>query len=113
MQISDKDMAAIVADATSNLKTKLSAELSNRLEYQVLNAAQDQVAEYVRAWVAENILPDIGAVLTESKEGLVSTALAVGEGLTKSISEMMVEAVTKNLENSYHRNKVFEALFRS
>lgn len=111
MQLSEQDIQGIVSDATAKLKADLAANLTQKLDCVVTAEASEAVRKHVQQWVAENVIPDVTAILTEGKASLVNAATKSAEAMCDALAQSMKDTLAKKLEQSWDRKKVFEAMF--
>ncbi len=76
------------------------------------NKMSQIIAETVSTFMKEQIIPEIQLALIESKNGLISTVPIFAEEVTKLIADAMIKDLKKHLENSWERQKIFEAMFK-
>lgn len=107
----DQVEAALQASLPSIVEG-LKKEITQTVSWEVKNQVTKQVVETVKDWVQVEIIPEIHRILTEEKEGLITLAPSIGKEIITSLSVSLQETLTKKLEQSWERQKIFEALFK-
>ncbi|HUV62932.1 MAG TPA: hypothetical protein VMW24_03485, partial [Sedimentisphaerales bacterium] len=102
----------MLEDAMPGIVESFKRELKEKVDYQVQQRAFEVVQGYVVEWVQENVLPEIGKHLAESKDGIVKTGCDLAVASCEELSRLMVGDLKKNLEHSWNRTKIFEAMFK-
>lgn len=111
MELSKEDVQEIITDVTTNLKSEVVRDLTKTLNWEVSQESRKMVVEHVHEWVKENVLPDVTAILIEGKASLVNAAAQASENMCDALSDSLVAALKENLEKSWNRKKLFEAMF--
>lgn len=91
----------------------LKQQLSQSITYEMREAFTKNIREHVTVWMQENVLPEITAQLVESKDGLIAVGVDLGQGLNKLMVDALLEDFKKNLESSYKRKTIYEAMFKN
>ena len=99
-----------VKDVLPDVLAGLKKQVTEQALYQAQQAMTAAVNKSVTEWVIENLVPEIHASLTESKDGLIAFAPRMAESVTMALSDAIVETLKKKLENQWERKKIFEAL---
>jgi hypothetical protein len=107
------DVQKLLEDSLPSMMEGFRAEIKSSVNWQVKDTVGKLVTDHVIEWVSANVLPEITAALVESKESIVSTGAALGPQVVTILTEGLLENLKKNLENSWKRDKVMEALFKS
>ncbi len=100
-----------VAEAMPNVLAGLKREISERAINQARDAALEAIRKAVTEWVTAEIVPELQKALIEGKQGLIATVPAMTQAITEQLSAALKDSLTKRLENSWERQKVFKALF--
>jgi len=87
-------------------------EIANNISYEVKSAASRVIIEETTKWVKENIIPEVVKSLVESKEGLIAVGAKLAPQMVESLVEGALKDFKKNIESSYSRNKIMEAMFK-
>lgn len=94
------------------LVEQLKTDLMNSISWQAKETVTNVLGAEIKAWCAENLIPEIRALLTESKEGLVASIVPATEQMAAALGKAMAETMLKNLDaGSYKRDDIFKALF--
>lgn len=88
----------------------LKTELAKGISYEARQKCADMVRRHVEEWVVENILPEVTASMIESKDGLISVAVGLAPTVVDEIQKAVIVSVKNNLETSYKRKQIFDAL---
>ena len=103
-----------INEAVKDVLPNVLAGLKKQVTEQALYAAQQtmvtEVNKAVTSWVIENLVPEIHASLAQSKDGLIAAVPRMAEGITAALSESLLSTLTKKLENTWERKKIFGAL---
>jgi hypothetical protein len=99
-----------VKGAMPDIMAGLRKEIAENAIYHAKQAAFDSVQKAVNAWITENLVPEIIATLAGSKDGLLAMAPQLAQGITGAMIAAFTDSVTKKLESSWERKKIFEAL---
>ena len=103
-----------INEAVKDVLPNVLAGLKKQVTEQALYAAQQtmvtEVNKAVTSWVIESLVPEIHASLAQSKDGLIAAVPRMAEGITAALSESLLSTLTKKLENTWERKKIFEAL---
>lgn len=111
MQLTDEQVAQILEEAKPRLVEGLIEDVRSSMRFGVNDVIQKEILDCVRAFVKENILPDLIDALTENKEGILSVAPKLAEESVVAIATSLTTALGKQLENSWGRKKILEALY--
>lgn len=112
MNLTKEQIDSVVASAMPDMLTALRNEFKEQALYTARSALNEEVHKAVREWVLAEIIPEIRTALAESKAGIVATVPQLAETLVTVLSGALAEQLKKNLEQSYNRNKIMEALFK-
>lgn len=99
---------AAIPDIVEALKN----ELVQGISYQVKQEIQQQVITTVRDWYQADMVEDVRTILVDSKLGMLGSIVPFAEQLQKQLLEGMLTDLTKNLGQTYSRNKIMESLFK-
>lgn len=88
----------------------LRREIEDRLVREAIHTASVAVNTQVTEWVKENLIPEVLMALTESKDGLITAAPVMAQTMVQALNASLQETITKKLESSWERKKIFEAL---
>ena len=112
MEITQEMIEQATQGAVKSVREQLVRDLTTAIDYDIRHAIAEQISAHVSTWIAENILPDITAGLVEGKPGLVALGSEITHTVMQKLTERMVEDVTKTIDQSWTRRKIYEALFR-
>lgn len=104
----EEAVKGMVPDIMKGLKK----ELTYHAEQHAYRIIKELTQEVVTQWMNEEVIPAMKKELVESKDGIISVAPRFAKVMTDTLVEGMVEDLKKNLEQSWTRNKIFEALFK-
>lgn len=110
MKLDEQTINEIVSNLKPSIMEGVKNELQSSISHQVKQTILNQIGEYCKTWVQENIIPEIEKELIESKDGLIKIGTSVSEEITEEIAISMAATIKKKLENSWDRKKIFEAL---
>lgn len=99
-----------VTGAMPDILAGLRKEIAETAIYQAKQTAQQAVGKAVSDWIIENLVPEVIKTLADNKDGLVALAPTLAQNMTAAMSEAFTASITKKLESSYERKKIFEAL---
>jgi len=88
----------------------LKEELKRGIDWQVKDAAMNEIKGYVVEWVKENIIPAIGDELLGMKGELIEAGKHTAGIIADSLAEEVRKTVHDKLEHSWDRKKIFAAL---
>lgn len=111
-QTTKDQVEAALQAALPSIVEGLKKEITQTVSWEVKNSVTKQVVDTVTSWVQAEIVPEIHRILTEEKEGLISLAPTIGKEVVTQLSTALQEQLTKKLEQSWDRQKIFEALFK-
>lgn len=89
----------------------LKKEITAGISYESKAVVQKEVQEAVTEWVKENIIPVVISRLVESKDGIISVAVALAPAMVDEINKGLIGALSKKMESSWERKKIFDAMF--
>ena len=112
MKLSPEQVQEILDAAKPDIIKGLKEEVVRQTQWDVTSKAGELVRKEVEAFVAKEIIPEVQALLAEQKTGLVALAIPLAETVMAGLAKSLSEAAQKNLESSYNRGKIFEALFK-
>lgn len=90
------------------LRETLLAGVARQFEWELPEAVKKAVAEFV----ADEIIPEIRAELTASRDEFVNAATAMVRGIPAEIGKAMQERLAGNLTNSWTVRKIAEECFK-
>jgi hypothetical protein len=99
-----------VQDALPSVLAGLKKQIQEQALYSAQNTMVTEVNKAVTQWIVDNLVPEIHSTLAQSKDGLIAMVPKIAEGITDALAKSMNEAISKKLENSWERKKIFEAL---
>ncbi|WP_257757864.1 hypothetical protein [Burkholderia glumae] len=99
-----------VTSAMPDILAGLRREIAENALYQAKQSAQAAVSKAVSDWITENIVPEVLKALAEGKDGLVGMAPMFAQSMVTEMTSAFTDSIKKNLENSWDRKKIFEAL---
>lgn len=99
-----------VSGAMPDILAGLRKEIAETAIYQAKQTANAAVSKAVSDWVVENLVPEILKTLTDNKDGLLAMAPTLAHNMTTAMSVAFLDSITKKLETSWERKKIFEAL---
>lgn len=99
-----------VQGAMPDIMAGLRKEIAESAVFHAKQAAFDAVQKAVNGWITENLVPEILTVLCDNKAGLISAAPKLAEGMVDAMNKAFIDSITKKLESSWERKRVFEAL---
>lgn len=108
--LTQEQIESAVQSALPDVLSGLRKEITESALYQAKQTIYAEVNKAITEWVKENVVPDVLTALAESKQGLAAAAVAMAASLTEALGESMRVTVTKKLESSWERKKIFEAL---
>ncbi|WP_116521028.1 hypothetical protein [Achromobacter insuavis] len=108
--LSQEQIQQAVSDAMPDVLRGLRREIEDRLVREAIQTASMSVTAQVNEWVKENLVPEVLKALTESKDGLIAAAPVMAETMVQALNVSLQETITKKLESSWERKKIFEAL---
>lgn len=111
MNINQETLNDILEAAKPIVIEGLKNELKTSITYQVKADMLEEVRKHVQKWIEKELLPEVTKILIESKDGLICVGAQLGENIIYSMVEQLTLTVKKNLEQSWTRKKIFEALF--
>ena len=92
---------------------RLKQDLVNAVTWEVKEHATAAIRDHVKAWVIDNVLPEVTEILIGSRDGLVSAAAKLAPALVNAMVEQMTADAVKNLSQSWTRRDLFEKLFKA
>jgi len=95
------------AEVVAELKANVKEAMARQLDYTVGEETKKAVAE----WFREEIVPDLKAQLTTSKEGIL---LAVGQfanNIADELAKALLKTAKERLSRSWEVKKIVDALF--
>ncbi|WP_433705832.1 hypothetical protein [Paraburkholderia sacchari] len=99
-----------VQDAMPDILAGLRNEIAETAIFHAKLTAQDAVQKAVSGWIVDNLVPEILRALVEGKEGLVAMAPLFAQSMAAEMQKAFADSITKKLETSWERKKIFEAL---
>jgi uncharacterized protein with von Willebrand factor type A (vWA) domain len=105
-QFVDEALKSAIPTVIESLKD----ELKKSVTYEVRSAAEKVVVEYVTDWMKEHLLPEIGEMLATMSEPLRKSTKLLAEDFADTLAENLIAQMQKNMEDSWTRKKIFEAL---
>lgn len=99
-----------VQDAMPDILAGLRKEIGETAIYHAKLTAQDAVQKAVSGWIVDNLVPEILRTLVESKDSLVALAPMFAQSMAAEMQKSFAETISKKLETSWDRKKIFEAL---
>jgi len=91
-----------------SLKEELKGSVTREAKQEVIQ----MVRQHVKEWVQENIIPEITSSLIESKDGIISAGVKMGQGIAEELSVGMTQLIKENMESTWKRQEFFKALLR-
>jgi len=108
--LSQEQINQAVADVVPDVLRGLREEIKERALYDAKNQALKEVNAAVTTWVKTEIIPQVHIALAESKDGLISFSTKLAGEITSAVSDSLIKSLRENLEKSWERKKIFEAL---
>lgn len=99
-----------VQDAMPDILAGLRKEIAENAVYQAKQSAFSAVQKAVTEWINEHLLPEILQSLMDNKDGLVAMVPSLAQSMTVAMQAAFIDSITKKLESSWERKKIFEAL---
>lgn len=112
MNLTKEQIDSVVTSAMPDVLAALRKEFQEQALYTARSTLNDEVRKAVQDWVVTEIIPEIRTALAESKAGIVATVPQLAETLVTVLGTALGEQLKKNLEQSYNRTKIMEALFK-
>lgn len=106
------DIESLLEEARPQVLESLKRELSQQISYDARNALSGEINKLVKQWVEDEIIPEVSKMLIESKDSILSSCVVSAEQIAKLLAESMLVKVKENVESSYKRNNIMEALFK-
>ena len=110
--LSEEQIQDLIEKSMPDIKKSVVEHVASRMSWTVSDMLATQVREFVTEWVKENILPDLATHLLTKKEMLAGVAKETAPKLAQLFGEAMADSIKKNLESSYNRQKIFEAMLK-
>lgn len=108
--LSQEQIQQAVSDAMPDVLRGLRREIEDRLVREAIQTASMAVQSQVNEWVKTNLVPEVLASLRQSKDGLIAAAPVMAATMVQALNSSLQQTITKKLESSYERKKIFEAL---
>ncbi|MGY6271038.1 hypothetical protein ACXIUT_15205 [Achromobacter denitrificans] len=108
--LSQEQIQQAVSDAMPDVLRGLRREIEDRLVREAIQTASLAVQSQVNEWVKTNLVPEVLASLSQSKDGLIAAAPVMAATMVQALNSSLQQTITKKLESSYERKKIFEAL---
>jgi hypothetical protein len=106
------DINEEVQSALPAVLAKLRENIAERVGREAENVALEEVRKATREWAAAVLVPEIKAQLEAGKQGFVTQAAAISNGIANELGKAMLAQVTKTLESGYTCKDIAEKLFR-
>lgn len=101
----------LLESAKPSIIEALKKEITAGISYEAKAVVQQEIKEAVTEWVKENIIPSVVSQLAESKEGIISVAVQLAPMMVDEINKGLISALSKKMESSWERKKIFDAMF--
>jgi hypothetical protein len=111
MKLSEDQIDKLLKDAMPSMVESFKSEISRSIEWNVRDAAGKQITEFVKDWIAKEVLPEVEKSLIESKTGLMAVGLKFGEQAVEALVGSMLKTLNEQLSQSWNRKKLFTAMF--
>lgn len=108
----DAMIQELLEAAKPDVIRSLKEQLTSRVSYEAVSRAQQEIVDHTVAWVKAEILPEITKQLIESKDGLIAVGAKVAVGSVEAVAESMIKTIKTNLESSWNKKAIFEALLK-
>ncbi|MEN4917538.1 hypothetical protein ABE485_02615 [Achromobacter spanius] len=108
--LSQEQIQQAVNDAMPDVLRGLRREIEDRLVREAIQTASMAVQSQVNEWVKTNLVPEVLTSLSQSKDGLIAAAPVMAATMVQALNSSLQQTITKKLESSYERKKIFEAL---
>lgn len=112
MKLTPEQVSEILEAAKPDIIAGLKEEVVRQAKWDLNDKAGQMVRAEVERFVGEEIVPVIREQLIESKEGLISLAVPLAETIVTELAAKLAQDAKKNMENSWDRKKILDALFR-
>ena len=112
ISLSEEQIQNLIEKSMPDIKKSVVENVASRMSWTVSELLATQVKEFVTAWVKENILPDLATYLLTNKDMLSGVAKETAPKVAQLFGEAMADSIKKNLESSYNRQKIFEAMLK-
>jgi glutamyl-tRNA reductase len=89
----------------------LQKQLEASLDHKIVEAVQNEIAEYVKDWLKENLIPAIGDRLMNIKDVFEKEAERFCKSIAETLFTSMIKAFEEKLERSWDRSSIFKTLF--
>ena len=110
--LSEEQIQDLIEKSMPDIKKSVVEHVASCMSWTVSDMLATQVSEFVTEWVKENILPDLATHLLTNKEMLAGVAKETAPKIAQLFGEAMADSIKKNLESSYNRQKIFEAMLK-
>ena len=101
---------AMFKEAIPSVVESLKKELTANISWEAKEVAMQTIREYVVDFVKKEILPTIGEILLDEKEGMTAFGKPLSDTMSKGLADSLAAAFQENMKNSWQRKKIFEAL---
>ena len=105
-----KEIQEMLEAAKPSVIESLKKQLADSVSYEVKSETCTLIREHVQTWVKENVLPEVTKAMIESKEGMISTGVALAPAMVDEIVKAMTLSISENMKTSWDRKKLFDAL---
>lgn len=112
MQLTPEQISSILDEAKPDIIKGLRDEAVRQAHWEMNPVVSKLIQEEVTTFMTTEIIPVLKAQLAESKDGLISLAIVTANSIVEELAKSMVDDVKKKMDNSYSRQRVFEALFK-
>lgn len=109
--MTEEDIKELLEAAKPSVIESLKKELSDGITYEAKAELGNQIRAHVKKWTQENIIPEITKSLIESKDGMISLGVKIGDAISEELVKGATASIKENMEQSYSRKQIFSALF--
>lgn len=108
--LTEETVQKILSEQAPSILAGLKEEISDAAMRQSRYIIEEEIGSHVREWIKAEILPEITEQLIENKEGLISIGTKAAPLMVEELANSLCAALKENLEQSWNRKKLFEAL---
>jgi len=111
MESTEERVQELVDASLPSIASAIKEELKQTAIHSASHRLQELVSNEVSKWFQEHMAPEIHEVLAGEKSALVDAVRDQSQAVVDALTTTLQEALKENLQQSYKRRKIFEALF--
>ena len=111
MVLNKEDVEKLVLDSIANMKNDIGKQIEDEMEKRIRWELEEVVANTVREYLKEEIVPMLKVVLEGNKAKILEGLTLEMSNVDTKLNKMMTEIFDQQISSKYKRDAIIKALF--